>query len=312
MSENFYRLYRIKAGEEGAKGFEIGDESDEKTPVLRIAFDIEKADVEKPNNAKIQIWNLSPKNRKILEKKDCSIELKAGYKDSVNMIFYGDVVSAITRADNADRVTELEAVDGNVSIRDTIIKISRRGKVNTKTLYKRVAKKMGLSYVIAKGLKFKKLKRGFSYSGKAATCLSKLVKYNGHAWTIQNGILLFTKKGGTITPRQYVLNSESGLIGIPEKIVITDGKESINGWSIQYLLNGAIGVNDYVKVESNTVTGQFRVKKIQMSGDNFEGDWICTAEVVQVATQKNSKKKKKKRKKTRASTKKAARKAAGK
>lgn len=54
------------------------------------------------------------------------------------------------------------------------------------------------------------------------------------------------------------------------------------GYEVKYFLNGAIGVNDYIRLESDKVRGYFRVYKLTIDGDNLEGDWICTAQLLEV------------------------------
>ena len=54
------------------------------------------------------------------------------------------------------------------------------------------------------------------------------------------------------------------------------------GWEITYLMNAAIGVNDYIKLESKKASGVFRVSKIKIEGDNFGERWVCTAEILEV------------------------------
>lgn len=44
----------------------------------------------------------------------------------------------------------------------------------------------------------------------------------------------------------------------------------------------AIHIDDYVKLESKTVTGYFRVAKLTQAGDNISGDWTCTARLMEV------------------------------
>ena len=56
------------------------------------------------------------------------------------------------------------------------------------------------------------------------------------------------------------------------------------GWEVEYLLNGAIGINDIVRLESGAARGYFRVHKVTLDGDNLEGDWICTAQLMEVAS----------------------------
>jgi hypothetical protein len=88
------------------------------------------------------------------------------------------------------------------------------------------------------------------------------------------------------------LNKETGLIGVPKKIYsssVTPDKntstgtlsDSVWGYEVVYFMNGAIGVNDLVKLESKVITGYFRVYKLIIDGDNLEGDWCCTAELVE-------------------------------
>ena len=83
----------------------------------------------------------------------------------------------------------------------------------------------------------------------------------------------------------YVLSPDSGLIGIPAKVVITQDETSGQnklGWDVEYFLNGAINIDDYVKLETKTVTGFFRVYSIEFSGDNISGDWMCKARLLEV------------------------------
>ena len=41
-------------------------------------------------------------------------------------------------------------------------------------------------------------------------------------------------------------------------------------------------MNDYVRLESDKVRGYVRVYKLTIDGDNLEGDWICTAQLLEV------------------------------
>ena len=110
--ENFIRRYLMKAGKMGHNGFQIGQTSTENPHALHISFSIEKSTSETANTAKVQIWNLSPANLSILDTKDCVIELQAGYANHIALILAGNVVTSSTEMDGADRMTELEVVDG--------------------------------------------------------------------------------------------------------------------------------------------------------------------------------------------------------
>lgn len=281
-NENFMRRYIMNCGVEGEKGFQIGNINSATETALHISFSIEKSSVESPNNAKVQIWNLSDTNLKVLDTKDCIVELKAGYRDNIALILVGNVSSAITVKDGADKMTELEIVDGLVELRDANISISLNGKIDGKDLYEHIANAMGITITFANDLTYKIFPNGFSYVGKAKNALHKVANACGHIWSIQNGILQITAEGKAISTRSYLLTGETGLIGIPKRIAINSGAET--GWEIEYFLNGAINVNDVVQIKSSVINGYYLVNKITINGDNFEGDWTCTAQVLEIKT----------------------------
>lgn len=276
---NFMRRYILKCGKEGGKGFSIGHLKSTKDVALHISFSVEKSNAESPNSAKIQIWNLSDKNIRILETKGCVAELRAGYGDNMATVIVGNVTTVVTSMDNADRMTEITVVDGLEELRDTNISVSINNKVNSKDVYSKIAKSMGIPVVFAKELDFKIFPNGYQYVGKAKNALQKVSKFCGFKWTINNKILQISLQGRAINTKGFMLNAESGLIGIPKRVAI----DKKSGYEINYLLNCSIGVNDIVEVRSKRVNGYFLIHKVNIDGDNFEGDWLCSAQILRIA-----------------------------
>ena len=69
------------------------------------------------------------------------------------------------------------------------------------------------------------------------------------------------------------------------RVVISEDEATgtnVLGWDVEYLLNGAINIGDYVKIKSNVVTGYFRAHSIDIQGDNQSGDWLCKARLLEV------------------------------
>ena len=128
--KNFDRQYRLSAGKAGSTGFEIGGG---KRP-LHVSFSVEKADTNSQNTAKVTIWNLGDEHLAELSKNDCVVVLHAGYGNTRPLIFTGVVTFATTKADGADRATEIELVDNRIEVRDTYVSVSYAGAVNCKTL----------------------------------------------------------------------------------------------------------------------------------------------------------------------------------
>ena len=286
-NQNFGRSYLLQAGPAGQKGIQL-DGTYGKT-ALHIAFSVEKSDSKSLNSGKIQLWNLKKDSRDVLDLKDCMVVLEAGYGTNTALILQGNVVASSTMPDGADMLTEIEVADGRVAVRDTYLSLSYVGKVNEKTLYDDLASKMGVAVQYSAGCVFGYIPDGYAYIGKACNCLQALTENNGKTYSIQNGVLQIFCPGEPVNRRGYLISKDTGLLDIPKRITISEGEAtdsgttvSQTGWEIRYLLNGAIGVNDMIRLESDIARGYYRVRKITIDGDNLEGDWTCTAQIMEV------------------------------
>lgn len=279
---NFDRQYRLSAGQAGQTGFQIGDGH----PVpLRISFSVQKSDLQSQNTAKVSIWNLNDQHLADLNKDDCIVSLRAGYGATMPLIFVGVVTYANTAQDGADRCTELELVDNRIEIRDTYATLSYSGTISTKTLMQDVAGEMGVAIVFSHDAVFTDLPNGYSYVGPARDVLTKACKSSDLVWSIHNGIIQVKRPGGVMSREVYVLSPDSGLVGIPKKVQVSsdDGTAAAShGWDVEFLMNAAINVDDYVKLESKLVTGFFRVYSLEIEGDTQGGVWQCTARLLEV------------------------------
>lgn len=286
---NFDRRYRLIAGKGGKKGFELGNVT-EKNPVpLHITFSIEKSDLSTQNTGKIEIWNLNKPHLAELEKKGCIVGLYAGYGNNLPLIFSGKTSFVSTVMDGADRKTSIELTDCLVTKKETYVSISYRGTVSWKTIFDSVAAKIGAAVVYSRKAKFKNVSNGYSFVGPVKKVLDKGCKCCGLSWSIQNGILMIKRKGDAMSRQGYLISAETGLIGMPQRVAFTDSDNSdktLVGYDVTYFLNGAINVNDYVKLESKIKTGYFYVYSLQISGDNISGDWTCKARLLALTKKK--------------------------
>ena len=279
--KNFERKYRFTVAPHGKPGFQVG----EGDPMpLRINFKVEKADTETPNTSRISIWNLNPEHIAMLKEKDCMAALYAGYEQgNVSLINVGTVVHAFTLMDGGDRETIIEVTDGRISLRDTYVSLSYSGTVNTRKIIEDAAEGMGVALTVSYNAKFANMPNGFSFVGPARVALDKACATTGLQWQIYNGVLQVKNRGDTMSREVYVLSPETGLVGIPKQFTYGEdcaGLGEQHGWEATYLLNGAIQVSDFVRLESKFVKGFFRVKWIEFVGDNIRGAWLCTARLV--------------------------------
>ena len=281
----FDRQYRFYAGRPGTTGFEVGATSKTQPTALHISFTVEKADVENPNTTTIKLWNLNPAQIATLEEKDCVVSLKAGYGNHMALVFTGVVSFVATEQDGADRMTEVEAIDGRVELRDTYISVSYVGIINNKKIIEDIAVEMGMTITFSYNAQFTDLPNGFSFVGQAKNALGKACSASGLTWSIQNGVLHVKSAKDTMSKEVYLLSPDTGLIGVPKKVTLAaEDKSAKNqtGWNVEYLMNAAINIDDYIRLESKVVTGYFRVYSINISGDNIEGDWTCETRLLEV------------------------------
>lgn len=276
--KNFDRTYRLSIGKSGAEGFELGEGS----RPLHISFSVEKADTDSANTAKVSIWNLNGTHKAALNQKDCVVALRAGYGTVMPLIFTGVVTFAKTKADGSDEVTEIELVDNRIELRDTYVSVSYTGAVSCKTLIEDTAKQMGVAVTFSYNAAFADIPNGYSYVGAARNVLTKACQTSGLTWSINNGVLQVKKPGDTMSREVYELSAETGLINTPNRVQISkDEGKSDYGWDVEYLMNAAINIDDYVYLNSRYAKGYFRVYSVTIEGDNMEGSWTCTARLLE-------------------------------
>lgn len=300
---NFLRQYSIMAGVPGREGFEITSVGVNRP--LHINFSLEKADTQSSNTGRLQISNLNDAHKAVFNEPGCVVEIKAGYSDTLGTIFLGGVANPSEVLDGADRTLEVELVDGmsNYGAAGTM---SMNGVVDGAAILTEIQGMMGIESVIitdraAEMLATAKYANGYCFVGKGKAALQKLVDKAGLAYTLQQGALQVYYPGEAVTQQAYKIGYDTGLVSIPKKITVThqataktgagkvgavgaDGTENgIPGYEIEYLINGAIGINDLVQLESDVASGMFRVRSQSFNGDNYSGDWTCTAQIVEVA-----------------------------
>jgi len=283
---NFNRQYRLIAGQGDRTGFSIGETSAENPVPLHIAFSIQKSDLETQNTGKIEIWNLNKNHIAELEKSNCIVALKAGYGARMSLIFSGFTSFVSTVADGADRKTTIEVLDSLTAARDAYVSLSYNGTVSWKTIFNDVAAKMGVTVVYAYNVQFTNVSNGYSYVGLAKNVLTKGCECCGLSWNIQNGVLHIKRRGDAMSRQGYVISADTGMIGTPERVVISDANDTSTsriGYDVKFFLNGAVNIDDYVRLESGTVTGYFYVYSLEITGDNIKGDWLCKARLLELS-----------------------------
>jgi hypothetical protein len=236
---------------------------------LRIGFQVSKSLRREPNTATIQIHNLSETTRGILEASESiPTTLEAGYESGTFVIFRGDLRTARTERSGTNLITTVESGDGE--------RAQRQSRVNTGfgpgTSLGSVLESVGKSMKVGVGNLVEQVKtKGFEglgsifsegvvVSGSAGNELTGLTRSAGLDWSIQDGNLQLLPRGSALPRAAVRLTPQTGLIGAPS--VDSKGNLKATGKMIAGLFPGAL-----VVVESERVTGTYRIEKAQYSGD---------------------------------------------
>ena len=137
---NWDRQYRLRAGIEGGRGFEIGEPDKVSNLAVHISFTIEKSDSTTLNTTKIKLWNLNKEQINVLTQTGCQIDITAGYGTARPVVFRGTVSNVNESLDGADRLVEIEAVDGFAELSETVISVSYSGKISAAKIFKEIGR----------------------------------------------------------------------------------------------------------------------------------------------------------------------------
>lgn len=275
---------------------------------LHIGFQIDKDTTKESNKAKLEIYNLSDATRKKIEVPDTEVEIYAGYEKAGGAIlaFKGSVTYGFTRDAGTDCITTLDLADGTKAMRDSYCSLSYAPGTSAKTIIQRCANEMGVPVVYGDDVgELESYQNGYSYIGQADGALTEICNALGLSWSIQNNILNVILAGGTSTNRGLVFSPQSGLVGVPERIIQAEYKSNKSnpkktakkkakkekprkkaGWKINTLLVPSVNPADMVKVESKWITGWFRVEKVSHRGDYNGTNWGSAMELIEVENAK--------------------------
>jgi hypothetical protein len=283
---------------------------------LQMDFDIVSSNDDKPNQAKIVVYQLAEKTRNMFTEQHQGIEFHAGYSGKPKLIFRGVTTNVLHVNNDTDWQTIIYAGDGQKEYTSNHFNKSySKGTPIIKIL---------ADLALALGIPFESnytgsdvLLRGETYSGLVKDVLQEITDDYFLRWAILNGQLEITEPGQPTLSRVAVkvLNADTGLIGSPivtERTATTKKKrkgkkkkaeERIIGiqatalmipeikpnsivaiQSIQ-LISSGLGKLMEVKIPKITAIGVYLVDRVRYIGNNYGGrfDVELEADLTQVA-----------------------------
>jgi len=264
---------------------------------LNIGFSIKKflkQSKEGSNSCSIEVYNLSEESRKKLRLDDSFMQLRAGYGDTNELLYSGDIDFIDTKYPAPNIVTTLEA--HNLKPSEKEVELSYKENTGAKAVLGAVVNQLGIPIHSDGGISNlldSSYVEGFTFSGKASDALDRLTNKLDTDWSIQNGTIKFCPRKVPPTRTAAVLSPATGLIGSPEpkynadkakKTKANPNPTPISGWVINMLLRPKIEPGDLISVESAAIQkgSFFKVLTVEHTGKFMGNSWNTQVEVVDV------------------------------
>lgn len=254
---------------------------------LRFNFNIEKTAEPTNNTAKFTIWNLSKTSRSLFEEKDAVVICKLGYagigtysegkaiagQNLAEQIFIGNIIENGIRIERTggDIALHVECATAADKTRDTVINKSFSAGTPVLSIVNELSSLLGIKISNLPIADFGIALNGASISGNVKDAMTNLLGRNGMTWSIQDDELQITQLDKPTTEQAVIMNSSSGLIGVPTKR--KDGTLFFTS-----LLNAKLKPNRIVLFGSREINGMFRVQKVTHTGDLDAGKFDSVVE----------------------------------
>lgn len=251
---------------------------------LKIKFEIKKSLQLKSNFSRVDIYNLSEKERNAISSEQYAFfEMQCGYSEDVGLIkiAQGNVSDVTHYVSAPDVITTIYSKDGFKAIKNNYIQLSFTENTSTKTIIDTIIQKIGLPLRFS-NLKPQNIKNGYSFIGTVSDALQDLAMQYDFEWSIQNGQIQILTKNSSTTLKAFLLSAETGLIGNPNRTIKNKDfeKKEKGEYSVFCLLNPQLEVGDLISIDSNSLKGTFLIKELTHIGDNMGNEWYTKLIVV--------------------------------
>ncbi|NTG00115.1 hypothetical protein G6L30_08275 [Agrobacterium rhizogenes] len=216
---------------------------------LRIRFSVTQHTLQSPNVGDITISNLSDQTVQRIKNEGTTVTLEAGYQSGHGLIFKGQIIQKRKGRENpVDTYLNILAQGGDQAYNHAVVsKTLAAGhtyKDQVMTAFEAM-KPFGITLGYITDLSAKKMPRGRVLFGMARDVLRTVAISTGTSWSIQNNQLTVVKDTEAAPGGPIVLNSRTGMIGLPT--------QTIDGIQIQCLLNPMIGPGSLVQVDQGDI-----------------------------------------------------------
>ncbi len=246
---------------------------------LRIKFSIAKHIVSTTTPTTISVYNLGPGIRGALQNSQAQIVVKAGWANvGLLSVFKGSLMTAISRRDGADVVTDMLCMAAIGATSRTIISKAFGPTYELSRMLIDIAKTFPSIDVDPKLIDVKDVflgNQGYSYAGSVSDLLDKLSRVHGFSWWINDGRFYALDDNKTISEGNVVISASNGFLMRAEPVLSSPWQKQ-SGTSIDSLFNPYIMPGSSVVLETKinpSLNGAYKVHQMTHEGDTHEDSW---------------------------------------
>ena len=263
---------------------------------FKIVFNVERvASAETPDMATIKIWN--PKHNPVLDDPlTAHIIIEGGYNNLAGILYEGDLTLAQWGKNGSDMIYTAQCGDG-----DRLNRLEQYKSHTANTPVGNIVEEMITAFTTA-GAEImpdliKKIKGIFSgekietksiSKEPSMKKLNKLLNTAGYQAVLVDNVLDVRKFYAASDAEAIVLNTESGLIGVPNKKRVKKTVKKVekiyDAVDFECLLMPGLYPGRQINIDSNYCKGFFVIESVSYSGDSFGNDWTARGEAIQINT----------------------------
>lgn len=257
---------------------------------LDIRFKVKKTLKPKPNTAVVRVWGLDAVSRGYLSfPRKLSMSLEVGYSGENELIFLGECRNAFSEREGPEGVTTFETGDSEKIMSAAGLKLTwGQSSVSIQNAFDAIkttipqivsssqTKQWADANKVLGKLRYQVLhpKPG-AIDRHSTRFLDDICRSAGLEWSVQNGALYLIPKGEAMAGKEILLSSDpnTGLIGSP----FVDNKGFLD---VKSLIVPGLRPGARIRVESQNVTGDYRIESVEYEGGSAPGERNWYAKMV--------------------------------
>lgn len=286
MSNNvlYPRKYRVLVQTQSGAAFDVSQ--------LRCTFQVERAMNQRPNLAKISVYNLTPELQNTIIQERDRVVVEAGYDGpQYGMIYEGEILQTLASRENVvDYRLTMMALDGGAFLNYGMISGSYAAGSGLRQVVDDSLSKVTIpaqAGQISQEFGQRPLSRGKVVFGLAGDYYRQMAQSEGAVFYVDGGKVNLVRATDPPAGEVVELSPASGLVGTPA--------QTQYGVSAKCLLNPRLTLGALVKI-TGEIQGQelqlgqmvrpldpggmYRIIKITHTGDTMGQDWYTSIETV--------------------------------